>query len=168
MPRSSEIICLRIFAFTTPFRFINQRTYGDLYSRVLVFVLRVILMTPNHLLLHCHHSPFSQQAAGCPIRTFSFHLHTRLLLAVYNFKAHNRFKIHTVTFLCIHYYTFTSECDIQAMQFMERICLLAGSQTMDTKNEIIGLPPLQLVKLFHPSLSFACMHVHIPGGAKNF
>ena len=88
MPRSSEIICLCIFTFTSPFRLINQRTCGDLYSRVLVFVLRVTLMTPNHLLFHCHHSPLSEQAAGCPIRTFSFHLHTRLLLAVYNFKAH--------------------------------------------------------------------------------
>jgi hypothetical protein len=92
MPRKSKIICLRIFAFTTPFRFINQRTCGDLYSQVLVFVLRVILMTPNHLLFHCHHSPFSEQAAGCPIRTFSFHLHTRLLWAVYNFKAHTQVR----------------------------------------------------------------------------
>ena len=94
-PRSSEIICSRIFAFTIPFRFINQRTCGDLYSRVLVFVLRVILMTPTHLLFHCHHSLFSEQAAGCPRRTFSFHLHTRLLLALYNFKTRTHAHTHT-------------------------------------------------------------------------
>jgi hypothetical protein len=54
------------------------------------------------------------------------------------------------------------------MQFMERIYLLAGSQTMNTTDEITGLLRLQLVKLFHPSLSLASMHTHIQGGAKLF
>jgi hypothetical protein len=48
----------------------------------------IILMTHNNLLFHCHHSPCSKQVAGCPIQTFSFHLHSLLLLAVYNFKVH--------------------------------------------------------------------------------
>ena len=37
---------------------------------------------------------------------------------------------------------------------------------MNTTDEIIDLLRLQLVKLFHSSLSFVSMHVHIPGGAK--
>jgi len=49
---------------------------------------------------------------------------------------------------------------------MERICLLAGSQAMNTTDEITDLLQLQLVKLFHPSLSFAFKHLHIPRGAK--
>jgi len=70
MPRSSEIICLGIFAFTTPFRFINQRTCGNLYYRV----LRVILMTS---LITCYftvtiqHSASKQQAVLYELSVFT-------------------------------------------------------------------------------------------------
>jgi hypothetical protein len=56
---------------------------------------------------------------------------------------------------------------------MERICLLAGSQTVNTTDKVIVILRLQLVNLFHSALSFASMHVthththtHTPGGAK--